>query len=129
MKDHIGSASMSDEPTSVPQDALNCVSLSGEQAALPRLQRYLYGPSAALQETPIRDRPLINIDIYTIYCGNAGEKSRKLRNSNEKRRQQSGGEVWINVAKMRLCTIGGSQRTQTPDRKCSRTNGNAEDYN
>ncbi|KAK6742475.1 hypothetical protein RB195_010004 [Necator americanus] len=49
---------------------LHCLSLSSElqQAALCSLLRYLYSPFAALQETRIRERPLISIDIYTTFC-------------------------------------------------------------
>ncbi|KAK6745275.1 hypothetical protein RB195_011786 [Necator americanus] len=54
---------------------LNCRPLSSElqQAALSRLLRYLCVPFAALQETRMRDRPVISIENYTIYCGDADE--------------------------------------------------------
>ncbi|KAK6764664.1 hypothetical protein RB195_024838 [Necator americanus] len=39
----------------------------------------------------------------------------------EERLQQPGGGVWINVVKKYIYTIAGSQRTQTPNRKSSRT--------
>ncbi|KAK6755892.1 hypothetical protein RB195_014343 [Necator americanus] len=54
---------------------LNCRTLSSElqQAALSRLLRYLCVPFAALQETRMRDRPVISIENYTIYCGDADE--------------------------------------------------------
>ncbi|KAK6749578.1 hypothetical protein RB195_001909 [Necator americanus] len=54
---------------------LNCPTLSSElqQAALSRHLRYLYVPFAALQETRMRDRPVISIENYTIYCGDADE--------------------------------------------------------
>ncbi|KAK6749812.1 hypothetical protein RB195_002053 [Necator americanus] len=55
---------------------LNCRTLSSElqQADLSRLLRYLCVPFAALQETRMRDRPVIGIENYTIYCGDADEK-------------------------------------------------------
>ncbi|KAK6740646.1 hypothetical protein RB195_008857 [Necator americanus] len=54
---------------------LNCRTLSSElqQAALSRLLRYLSAPFAALQETRMRGRPVISIENYTIYCGDAVE--------------------------------------------------------
>ncbi|KAK6757376.1 hypothetical protein RB195_015290 [Necator americanus] len=54
---------------------LNCRTLSSElqQAALSTLLRYLCMPFAALQETRMRDRPVISIENYTIYCGDADE--------------------------------------------------------
>ncbi|KAK6756943.1 hypothetical protein RB195_015020 [Necator americanus] len=53
---------------------LNCRTLSNElqQAALSRLLRYLCVPFAALQKIRVTDRP-INIENYTIYCGDADE--------------------------------------------------------
>ncbi|KAK6760760.1 hypothetical protein RB195_021999 [Necator americanus] len=54
---------------------LNCRTLSSElqQAALSRLLRYLCVPFAALQETRMRDRLVMSIENYTIYCGDADE--------------------------------------------------------
>ncbi|KAK6755547.1 hypothetical protein RB195_014115 [Necator americanus] len=54
---------------------LNCRTLSSElqQAALSTLLRYFCVPFAALQETRMRDRPVISIENYTIYCGDADE--------------------------------------------------------
>ncbi|KAK6749176.1 hypothetical protein RB195_001645 [Necator americanus] len=54
---------------------LNCRTPSSElqQAAMSRLLRYLCVPFAALQETRMRDRPVISIESYTIYCGDADE--------------------------------------------------------
>ncbi|KAK6735112.1 hypothetical protein RB195_018354 [Necator americanus] len=54
---------------------LICRTLSSElqQAALSKLLRYFCVPFAALQETRMRDRPVISIENYTIYCGNADE--------------------------------------------------------
>ncbi|KAK6764460.1 hypothetical protein RB195_024688 [Necator americanus] len=54
----------------------NCRTLPIElqQATLSRLLRYLCVPFAALQETRIRDQPVLNIENYTIYCGDADEK-------------------------------------------------------
>ncbi|KAK6740202.1 hypothetical protein RB195_008584 [Necator americanus] len=54
---------------------LNCRTLSSglQQAAPSRLLRYLCVPFAALQETRMRDRPVISIENYTIYCGDADE--------------------------------------------------------
>ncbi|KAK6734417.1 hypothetical protein RB195_017918 [Necator americanus] len=55
---------------------LNCRTLSSElqEAALSRLLRYLCVPFAALQKTRMRDRPVISIEDYTIYSGDADEK-------------------------------------------------------
>ncbi|KAK6733047.1 hypothetical protein RB195_017049 [Necator americanus] len=54
---------------------LNCRTLSSElqQAAQSRLLRYLCVPFAALQETHMRDRSVISIENYTMYCGDADE--------------------------------------------------------
>ncbi|KAK6757198.1 hypothetical protein RB195_015179 [Necator americanus] len=55
---------------------LTCRTLSSElqQAPLSRLLRYFYVHFAALQETRVRDRPVISIENYTIYWGDADEK-------------------------------------------------------
>ncbi|KAK6764789.1 hypothetical protein RB195_024919 [Necator americanus] len=54
---------------------LNCRTLSSELkgAALSRLLRHLCVPFAALQETRMTDRPVISIENYTIYRGDADE--------------------------------------------------------
>ncbi|KAK6727327.1 hypothetical protein RB195_005179 [Necator americanus] len=54
---------------------LICRTLSSElqQVALSRLLRYLCVPFAALQETRMRDRPVISFENYTIYCSDADE--------------------------------------------------------
>ncbi|KAK6735988.1 hypothetical protein RB195_018949 [Necator americanus] len=54
---------------------LNCKALSSElqQTALFWFLRYLCVPFAALQGTRMRDRPVISIKIYTIYCSDADE--------------------------------------------------------
>ncbi|KAK6750875.1 hypothetical protein RB195_002691 [Necator americanus] len=54
---------------------LNCQTLSSElqQAALSSLLRYLGVPFAVLQETRMRDRPVISTENYTVYCGDADE--------------------------------------------------------
>ncbi|KAK6762636.1 hypothetical protein RB195_023382 [Necator americanus] len=54
---------------------LNCRTLSSElqQAALSRVLRYLCVLFAAVQETRMTDRPVINIQNYTIYCGHVDE--------------------------------------------------------
>ncbi|KAK6736532.1 hypothetical protein RB195_019300 [Necator americanus] len=59
--------------TSIRLVTLNCRLLSSElqQAVLTRHLRYLHASFAALQETRTRDCPLISIDNYTIYCGDA----------------------------------------------------------
>ncbi|KAK6763633.1 hypothetical protein RB195_024086 [Necator americanus] len=56
--------------TNIRLVTLNCLSLSSElqQAALSRLL------NAALQKTRIKDRALISIDNYTIYCRDADER-------------------------------------------------------
>ncbi|KAK6762432.1 hypothetical protein RB195_023232 [Necator americanus] len=58
---------------------LSCRSLSSElpQTTLSRLSRLLRDlsvPFGALQETRMRDRPVISIENYTIYRGDADEK-------------------------------------------------------
>ncbi|KAK6760666.1 hypothetical protein RB195_021936 [Necator americanus] len=54
---------------------LNYRTLSSEleQAALSRILRYLCVPLAALQETRMRDRAVVSIENYTIYCRDADE--------------------------------------------------------
>ncbi|KAK6735977.1 hypothetical protein RB195_018941 [Necator americanus] len=71
---------------------LNCRTLSSElqQAALSTLLRYLCVPFAALQETRMRDRPVISIENYTIYCGDADEN------------KVGGCTWWRNLAQRRL---------------------------
>ncbi|KAK6762795.1 hypothetical protein RB195_023486 [Necator americanus] len=61
---------------------LNCRTLSSEhkQATLGRLLQYFCVPFAALQETRIRDRPVVSIENYTIYCGDADENKRTSDN-------------------------------------------------
>lgn len=55
---------------------LNCRSLSSDiqQSALSRLLSYFHAPFAALQETRLKDRPVINVGEYAIYCGNADDR-------------------------------------------------------
>ncbi|KAK6736619.1 hypothetical protein RB195_019362 [Necator americanus] len=60
--------------TTIRFATLNCRTLSSEfQAALSRLLRYLCVLFAALQETRMRDWPVISIENYTIYRGDADE--------------------------------------------------------
>ncbi|KAK6760907.1 hypothetical protein RB195_022104 [Necator americanus] len=61
--------------TAIRLATLNCRTLSSElqQVALSKLLRYLCVPSVALQETRMRDRPVIRIENYTTYCGDADE--------------------------------------------------------
>ncbi|KAK6757532.1 hypothetical protein RB195_015382 [Necator americanus] len=67
--------SMESLTTTIRFVTLNCRTLSSElqQAALSRLLRHLCVPFAALQETRMRDRSVISIENYTIYCGDADE--------------------------------------------------------
>ncbi|KAK6741645.1 hypothetical protein RB195_009487 [Necator americanus] len=67
--------SMESLATTIRFVTLNCRTLSSElqQAALSRLLRYLCVPFAAVQETRMRDQPVISIENYTIYCGDADE--------------------------------------------------------
>ncbi|KAK6761806.1 hypothetical protein RB195_022769 [Necator americanus] len=75
---------------------LNYRTLSSElqQAALSRLLRYLCVPFAALQETRMRDRPVISIENYTIYCGDADENKMRLSTTADRR----GRKLWIVIA-------------------------------
>ncbi|KAK6752354.1 hypothetical protein RB195_003649 [Necator americanus] len=51
------------------------VSSELKQTTLSKLLRYFCVPFAALQETCIKDRPVINIGDYTTYCSDADEKN------------------------------------------------------
>ncbi|KAK6763510.1 hypothetical protein RB195_024001 [Necator americanus] len=63
------------------------------------LLRYLCVPLTARQETRMRDRPAISMENYTIYCGDADEnKVGGCVIAVEERLQESGGEIWLNVA-------------------------------
>ncbi|KAK6764380.1 hypothetical protein RB195_024634 [Necator americanus] len=75
LKGQLPEESMESSATTIRFVTLNCRTLSSElqQAALSRLLRYLCVPFAALQETRMRDRPVISIENYTIYCGDADE--------------------------------------------------------
>ncbi|KAK6735934.1 hypothetical protein RB195_018910 [Necator americanus] len=75
LKGQLPEGSMESLATNIRFVTLNCRTLSSElqQAALSRLLRYLCVPFAALQETRMRDRPVISIENYTIYCGDADE--------------------------------------------------------
>ncbi|KAK6748405.1 hypothetical protein RB195_001184 [Necator americanus] len=75
LKSQLPEGSMESLATTIRFVTLNCRTLSSElqQAALSRLLRYLCVPFAALQETRMRDRPVISIENYTIYCGDADE--------------------------------------------------------
>ncbi|KAK6744165.1 hypothetical protein RB195_011088 [Necator americanus] len=75
LKGQLSEGSMESLATTIRFVTLNCRTLSSElqQAALSRLLRYLCVPFAALQETRMRDRPVISIENYTIYCGDADE--------------------------------------------------------
>ncbi|KAK6763409.1 hypothetical protein RB195_023927 [Necator americanus] len=75
LKDQLPEGSMESLATTICFVTLNCRTLSSElqQAALSRLLRYLCVSFAALQETRMRDRPVISIENYTIYCGDADE--------------------------------------------------------
>ncbi|KAK6726476.1 hypothetical protein RB195_004666 [Necator americanus] len=75
LKGQLPEGSMESLATTIRLVTLNCRTLSSElqQAALSRLLRYLCVPFAALQETRMRDRPVIRIENYTIYCGDADE--------------------------------------------------------
>ncbi|KAK6757574.1 hypothetical protein RB195_015409 [Necator americanus] len=75
LKGQLPEGSMESLATTIRFVTLNCRTLSSElqQAALSRPLRYFCVPSAALQETRMRDRPVISIENYTIYCGDADE--------------------------------------------------------
>ncbi|KAK6729023.1 hypothetical protein RB195_006214 [Necator americanus] len=75
-KGQVPEGSMEPLATTIRFITLNCRTLSREpqQAALSILLRYLCVPFAALQETRMRDRPIISIENYTICCGDADEK-------------------------------------------------------
>ncbi|KAK6744738.1 hypothetical protein RB195_011452 [Necator americanus] len=75
LKGQLPEGNMESLATTIRFVTLNCRTLSSElqQAALSRPLRYLCVPFAALQETHMRDRPVISIENYTIYCGDADE--------------------------------------------------------
>ncbi|KAK6750589.1 hypothetical protein RB195_002519 [Necator americanus] len=75
LKGQLPEGSMESLATTIRFVTLNCRTLSSElqQAALSRLLRYLSVPFAALQETRMRDRPVISIENYTMYCCDADE--------------------------------------------------------
>ncbi|KAK6751206.1 hypothetical protein RB195_002903 [Necator americanus] len=75
LKGQLPEWSMEPLATTIRFVTLNCRTLSSElqQAALSRLLRYLCVPFAALQETRMRDRPVISIENCVIYCGDADE--------------------------------------------------------
>ncbi|KAK6729046.1 hypothetical protein RB195_006227 [Necator americanus] len=75
LKGQLPEGSMESLATTIRFVTLNCRTLSSElqQTTLSRLLRYLCAPFAALQETHMRDRPVISIENYTIYCGDADE--------------------------------------------------------
>ncbi|KAK6750301.1 hypothetical protein RB195_002338 [Necator americanus] len=102
LKGQLHEGSMESLATTIRFVTVYCRIISTElqQAALSRLLRYLCVPFAALQETRMRDRPVISIENYTTYCGDA-EQSRWLRDSCEERLQEPGGK---NMAQRRLDT-------------------------
>ncbi|KAK6742052.1 hypothetical protein RB195_009740 [Necator americanus] len=75
LKGQLPEGSMESLATTIRFVTLNCRTLSSElqQAGLSRLLRYLCVPFAALPETRMRDRPVISVENYTIYCGDADE--------------------------------------------------------
>ncbi|KAK6762023.1 hypothetical protein RB195_022932 [Necator americanus] len=75
LKGQLPEGSMDSLATTIRFVTLNCRTLSSElqQAAQSKLLRYLCVPFAALQETRMRDRPVISIENNTIYCGDAEE--------------------------------------------------------
>ncbi|KAK6729954.1 hypothetical protein RB195_006792 [Necator americanus] len=84
LKGQLPEGSMESLATTIRFVTLNCRTLSSElqQAALSRLLRYLCVPFAALQETRMRDRPVISIENYTIYCGDADENKIRFNKRN-----------------------------------------------
>ncbi|KAK6747970.1 hypothetical protein RB195_000900 [Necator americanus] len=91
------------------------LSIELQQTALSGLLRHLF---AALQEIRIRDRLVINVGDYTIYCADADEN--KVGGCTVAVRNDYKNLVELNV-KMHLCTSAESQRMQTLDCKCSLT--------
>ncbi|KAK6755846.1 hypothetical protein RB195_014312 [Necator americanus] len=75
LKGQLPEESMKSLATTIRFVTLNCRGLSSElqQAALSRLLRYFCVPFAALQETGMRDRFVIRIENYTIFCDDADE--------------------------------------------------------
>ncbi|KAK6726134.1 hypothetical protein RB195_004447 [Necator americanus] len=75
LKGQLPEGSMESLATTIRFVTLNCRTLSSElqQAALYRLLRYPCVPFVVLQETRMRDQPVINIENYTIYCGDGDE--------------------------------------------------------
>ncbi|KAK6763119.1 hypothetical protein RB195_023723 [Necator americanus] len=76
LRGQLPEGSMESFATTIRFVTLNRRTLSSElqQAALSRLLRHLCVAFAALQETRVRDLPVISIENYTIYCGDADEK-------------------------------------------------------
>ncbi|KAK6742721.1 hypothetical protein RB195_010157 [Necator americanus] len=75
LKGQLPERNMESLATTIGFVTLNCRTLSRElqQVALSGLLQYLCVPFSALPETRMRDRPVISIVNYTIYCGDADE--------------------------------------------------------
>ncbi|KAK6763372.1 hypothetical protein RB195_023901 [Necator americanus] len=100
LRGQLPEGSMESLTTTIRFVTLNCRTLLSElqQAALSRLLRYLCVPFAALQETRMRDWPVISIENYIIYCSDADENrvggcAMAVRNDY----QDSDGGIWLNV--------------------------------
>ncbi|KAK6763050.1 hypothetical protein RB195_023666 [Necator americanus] len=98
LKGQLPEGSMESLATTIRFVTLNCRTLSSglQQAALCRLLRYLWVPFAAPQETRMRARPVISIENYTIYCGDADENKVDGCAIAEERLQQPGEGIWLN---------------------------------
>ncbi|KAK6763996.1 hypothetical protein RB195_024351 [Necator americanus] len=113
LKVQLPEGNMESLATTIRFVTLNSRTLSNElqQAALSRLLRYLCVPFAALQETRMRDRPVISIENYTIYCGDADEnKWRNLetlsRHAFVRLRDRKGRKLWV---------VSAHASTETPE--------------
>ncbi|KAK6750170.1 hypothetical protein RB195_002267 [Necator americanus] len=75
LKGQLHEGSMESLTTTIHFVTLKCRTLASElqQSTLSKLLRYLCVPFAALQKSRMRDRPVISIKNYTVYCGDADE--------------------------------------------------------
>ncbi|KAK6734565.1 hypothetical protein RB195_018012 [Necator americanus] len=75
MKGQLPVGSMGCLATTIRFVTLSRRTLSNElqETAMSRVLRSLCVPFVAVQETRMRDRPVISIENYTIYCGDADE--------------------------------------------------------
>ncbi|KAK6743473.1 hypothetical protein RB195_010625 [Necator americanus] len=113
LKGQLNEGSMESLATTIHFVMQNCRTLSSvlEQTALSKLLRYFSVPFAALQEGRVRDWPVITIENYTTYCGDADMKKEGGCATAVRNDYNNLGGIWLNVVWMRLRTIARSQRT------------------